>query len=116
MSIILYCKVKTIDYVQEPPYAELKGLNYKLAENASEATDKAMALVADFILGRDNGWRDCGSEMREQLKSVMGIGSTRSDVKIERGGNKYLLQWFDTEEHFECYDEHNEVSLYIKIR
>lgn len=115
MSVILYCKVETLYSAQEP-YAELKGLNYKLADNVSEATDKAMALVADFILGRDNGWRDCGAETREQIKSVMGIGSSRSDVKIERHGNKYLLQWFDAEEHFECYDEHNEVSLYIKIR
>ena len=115
MSIILYCKVETLYSAQEP-YAELKGLNCKLADNVSEATDKAMALVADFILGRDNGWRDCGSEMREQIKSVMGIGSARSDVKIERGGSKYYLQWFDAEEHFECYDERNEISLYIKIR
>ena len=115
MSIILYCKVETLYSAQEP-YAELKGLNCKLADNVSEATDKAMALVADFILGRDNGWRDCGSEMREQIKSVMGIGSARSDVKIERGGYTYWLQWFDTEEHFECNDERNEVSLYIKIR
>ena len=115
MSVILHCKVETLYSAQEP-YAELKGLNYKLADNASEATDKAMALVADFIMGHDNGWRDCGAEMREQIMSVMGIGSPRSDVTIERGGNKYLLQWFDTEEHFECYDEHGEVSLYIKIR
>lgn len=115
MSIILHCKVETLYSAQEP-YAVLKGLNYKLADNVSEATDKAMTLVADFILGRDNGWRDGGAEMREQIKSVMGIGSPRSDVKIERHGNKYLLQWFDAEEHFECYDEHNEVSLYIKIR
>lgn len=115
MSVILYCKVETLYSAQEP-YAELKGLNYKLADNVSEATDKAMALVADFILGSDNGWRECGNGMREQIKSVMGIGSARSDVRIECGGDKYLLQWYDAEEHFECYDERHEVSLYIKIR
>lgn len=115
MSIILYCKVET-KYSAQEAMAELKGLSYKLAENVSEATDKAMALVADFIVGRDNGWRDCGSEIRAQIKSVMGIGSALSDVKFEHGGIKYLLQWFETEEHFECYDENNEVSFYIKIR
>ncbi len=115
MSVILYCKVETLYSAQEP-YAELKGLNYKLADNVSEATDKAMALVADFIVGSDNGWRDCGAGMREQIKSVMGIGSARSDVRIERDGDKYYLQWFDAEEHFECYDERHEISLYIKIR
>lgn len=115
MSIILHCKVETLYSAQEP-YAELKGLSYKLADNASEAIDKAMALVADFIMGRDNGWRDCGAAMRGQITSVMGINAPRTDITIERGGNKYLLQWFETEEHFECYDEHGEVSLYIKIR
>ena len=115
MSIIIHCKVETLYSAQEP-YAELKGLNYTLAENVSEATDKAMALVAGFILGRDNGWRDCSAEIRAQIKSVMGIGSALSEVKIERGGNNYYLQWCDAEEHYECNDERNEVSLYIKIR
>ena len=115
MSIILHCKVETLYSAQEP-YAELKGLSYKLADNMSDATDKAMALVADFILGRDNGWRDCGADTREKINFVMGVGSLFREVKIEHGGHTYLLQWIDAEEHFVCYDEHNEVALYIKIR
>jgi len=115
MSIILHCKVETLYSAQEP-YTELKGLNYKLSDNASEATDKAMALVADFIIGRDNGWRDCGANMRKQIQSVMGINAPRNHITIDCCGHNYLLQWVDSEEHFECYDERSEVSLYIKIR
>lgn len=120
MAHVLSCRVETEYDAQEPVY-KLRCLRCRDANTLSAAVNIARDLVADFVMGKIGmGYAGASAKLRDKIASV--VSTTHddddsvcfdSDGKV---GDRFLLQWHEDEEQYECYDSDEEVSLYVKIQ
>ena len=121
MAQVLSCKLITEYDAQEPTY-KLRELRCRDAATLLEAVHIVRDLVADFVMGKIGmGYVWASAKLREKIDSV--VSTTHEDGTSvcfdEDGGisdGRFILQWHEDEEQYECYDTDEEVSLYVKIQ